>query len=137
MGIGSITNILLDPIFMFYLLPKGNEVEGAAIATFIANCIATTYFIIYILKHKDNPVFTLSHKYALKDKTFKKIYTSKKYETTNGLKFYSTSYSIGKKLEIDTSRILGSKTGYTNKAGTCISAYFKKRLSCTRCFSFN
>lgn len=77
-------------------------------------------------KHYSTPYDVLTIlKYALKDKTFKKIYTSKKYETTNGLKFYSTSYSIGKKLEIDTSRILGSKTGFTNKAGTCISAYFE------------
>lgn len=77
------------------------------------NHYSTTYDVLTMLK------------YALKDKTFKKIYTSKKYETTNGLKFYSTSSSIGKKLELDTSRIIGSKTGYTNKAGTCISAYFE------------
>lgn len=77
------------------------------------NHYSTAYDVLTILK------------YALKDKTFKKIYTTKNYETTNGLKFYSTSYSISKKLNIDTSRILGSKTGYTNKAGTCISAYFE------------
>ena len=68
MGLGSVVNIVLDPIFMFVLLPKGNEVEAAAIATLIANCVATIYFIIYIRKHSDNPVFTLSYKYALNDK---------------------------------------------------------------------
>lgn len=77
------------------------------------NHYSTTYDVLTILK------------YAMKDKTFKKIYTSKKYETTNGLKFYSTSTGIGKKLNLDTSKILGSKTGYTSKAGTCISAYFE------------
>ena len=32
-GIGSLLNVLLDPLFMFVLLPKGSEVLGAGIAT--------------------------------------------------------------------------------------------------------
>lgn len=76
MGLGSIVNIILDPIFMFILLPSGNEVEAAAIATLIANCVATIYFIIYIHKHNDNPVFTLSYQYACKDsKVIKELLT--------------------------------------------------------------
>lgn len=61
MGVGAVLNIILDPIFMFVLLPAGNEVAGAAIATLISNIIATLYFIIYILKTKHD-VFTLNPK---------------------------------------------------------------------------
>ena len=31
-GLGSLLNVLLDPLFMFVLLPKGQEVLGAGIA---------------------------------------------------------------------------------------------------------
>lgn len=55
MGItlGGILNMGLDPLFMFVLLPKGNEVLGAAIATSLSNCAALLYFIgVLIAKHK-------------------------------------------------------------------------------------
>lgn len=38
--LGSILNIVLDPIFMFVLLPPGKEVLGAALATAISNWIS-------------------------------------------------------------------------------------------------
>lgn len=47
---GGILNIILDPIFMFVLLPDGYEVLGAAIATLLANIIACTYLLITISK---------------------------------------------------------------------------------------
>ena len=59
MSLGGILNIFLDPLFMFVLLPPGNEVTGAAIATFLSNSAALAYFIIYLKKHEDNPVFTM------------------------------------------------------------------------------
>ena len=62
MSMGGVLNIILDPIFMFVLLPRGMEVTGAAIATCLSNAIALTYFIIYICRHRDNPVFTFSPK---------------------------------------------------------------------------
>ena len=62
MSMGGVLNIILDPIFMFVLLPRGMEVTGAAIATCLSNTIALTYFIIYICKHRNNPVFTFSPK---------------------------------------------------------------------------
>ena len=46
---GGIINIILDPVFMFVILPKGNEIIGAGIATCISNCISCAYFIIVIL----------------------------------------------------------------------------------------
>lgn len=44
-GLGSVVNIILDPIFMFLILPDGYEVLGAAIATLLANLISLAYFI--------------------------------------------------------------------------------------------
>ena len=54
--IGAVLNMILDPLFMFVILPKGNEVIGAAIATAVSNFVAMFYFIIYIHKH-ENPIF--------------------------------------------------------------------------------
>lgn len=45
---GGIINIILDPIFMFVLLPDGMEVVGAGVATAISNFIACIYFVIVI-----------------------------------------------------------------------------------------
>ena len=42
---GGILNMILDPIFMFVLLPKGMEVTGAAIATTISNTAGCVYLI--------------------------------------------------------------------------------------------
>ena len=60
MSMGGVLNIILDPIFMFVLLPRGMEVTGAAIATCLSNTAALTYFIVYLYRHRDNPVFTFS-----------------------------------------------------------------------------
>ena len=45
---GGVVNIFLDPLFMFVLLPRGNEVLGAGIATLLSNCISCTYFFLTI-----------------------------------------------------------------------------------------
>ena len=44
-GMGGVLNIVLDPIFMFLLLPDGWEVLGAALATMLSNVITFVYFI--------------------------------------------------------------------------------------------
>ncbi len=55
--LGGLVNIALDPLFMFVLLPKGNEILGAGIATCLSNCISCVFFIIVILGlGKDSPV---------------------------------------------------------------------------------
>ena len=46
MGLGGVLNVILDPIFMFVLLPDGYEVLGAAIATMLSNFIAFIYFVL-------------------------------------------------------------------------------------------
>ena len=42
---GGVLNMILDPLFMFVLLPPGNEVLGAAIATALANTAACIYLL--------------------------------------------------------------------------------------------
>ncbi|WP_314724557.1 MATE family efflux transporter [Enterocloster bolteae] len=49
---GGLVNIVLDPLFMFVLLPEGNEILGAGIATCLSNCIACIYFLYVIHKIK-------------------------------------------------------------------------------------
>ena len=47
--LGGIMNIVLDPLFMFVILPPGREVLGAAIATALANLVTLIYFIFILL----------------------------------------------------------------------------------------
>mgnify|MGYP003291416495 CR=1 FL=1 len=49
---GCVLNIILDP---FFILPFGLNmgVAGAGLATFISNCAACIYYLIYIYKKKD------------------------------------------------------------------------------------
>ena len=60
MSMGGILNIFLDPLFMFVILPPGNEVTGAAIATCLSNTAALAYFLVYLYRHRSHPVLTLS-----------------------------------------------------------------------------
>lgn len=65
---GSILNILLDPIIMFSILPPGNETIGAAIATMLSNIAAMCYFLIYLWRHRGDDIYTLSPRdISLKD----------------------------------------------------------------------
>lgn len=50
LGMGGILNIILDPLFMFVILPKGQEVAGAAIATALSNLCTFVYMFITYLK---------------------------------------------------------------------------------------
>jgi len=47
---GGILNIILDPIFMFVLLPKGMEVFGAALATLLSNVVSCIYLVAVMKK---------------------------------------------------------------------------------------
>lgn len=58
--LGGVVNIILDPIFMFLILPRGNEILGAGIATCISNCISCCFFIITIHKFGSNSVLQLT-----------------------------------------------------------------------------
>lgn len=50
MILGAVINIGFDPLFMFVILPAGNEVTGAAVATALANLIALAGFVIYLVR---------------------------------------------------------------------------------------
>ena len=66
LSLGGILNVFLDPLFMFVILPKGQEVTGAAIATLLSNVIAVSYLLIaYLLSTRKAPL-SLSPKEAVK-----------------------------------------------------------------------
>lgn len=56
--LGGALNILLDPLFMFILLPDGYEVLGVGIATFLSNCTACCYFMIVLFRMRRGTVIT-------------------------------------------------------------------------------
>ena len=58
----------------------------------------------------------------LKNDTFKRIFETNEYLTTNNIKLYSTRVSNAKKYSLDISKITGSKTGYTGNAGLCLAS---------------
>lgn len=57
--LGGVINILLDPLFMFVILPEGNEIVGAGIATCLSNIISCAYFII-IISGMDNSILKMT-----------------------------------------------------------------------------
>ena len=56
---GGIINMILDPIFMFLLFPRGMEIVGAGTATCLSNCISCAYFLITILRMGKDSVIRL------------------------------------------------------------------------------
>ena len=63
LALGGICNTLLDPLFMFVLLPAGNEVTGAAIATMLSNTITLVYFLLVYRRLQNKTVLSLSPRY--------------------------------------------------------------------------
>ena len=57
-SIGGLMNIALDPLFMFVLLPRGQEVKGVALATLLSNLITLGFYAVYLIRHHKNMVFT-------------------------------------------------------------------------------
>ena len=58
-GLGGVLNVILDPLFMFALLPRGYEVLGAAVATMLSNVVTLIYFILMFLKVRDRTPLAL------------------------------------------------------------------------------
>lgn len=59
LGMGGVLNVILDPLFMFVIMPEGCEVVGAAIATMLSNIIALIYYIVIYQKVKDVTILEL------------------------------------------------------------------------------
>lgn len=76
----------------------------------IENHYSTAYEVSVILK------------YALKNDTFKKIYTTKYYRTKSGQILMSNLEKNLIRYNLKMDYVLGSKTGYTDDAGLCLSS---------------
>lgn len=63
--LGGLLNIALDPLFMFVLLPDGQEVLGAGLATCLSNCTAFLFFVVVLLRMGKGAVVTFSPKGGL------------------------------------------------------------------------
>ena len=59
LGMGGILNVVLDPIFMFLILPAGFEVMGAAIATMLSNFAVLIYFVVIYRRVASDSVLAL------------------------------------------------------------------------------
>ncbi|MBR2949879.1 MAG: cation transporter [Lachnospiraceae bacterium] len=59
LGMGGLLNVLLDPLFMFLILPDGYEVVGAAVATMLSNVITLIYFILVYGKLRKSTVLSM------------------------------------------------------------------------------
>ena len=70
LSMGGILNIILDPIFMFYVMEPGYEVKGAAVATMISNCCAFIYYMSVYFKHRKDLLMTLKPAVFLKGAKF-------------------------------------------------------------------
>ena len=51
-ALGGVLNIVLDPLFIFVLLPPGKEAMGAAVATTLSNLISLLYFVVILLYNR-------------------------------------------------------------------------------------
>lgn len=121
------------------LLPSGADAVNAAVNNtlgykkFIAKMNETakkigmnnTNFSNPIGKDDKNNYSTASDiakllKYSLKNETFKKVFTTKNYKTTNGLSLKSTVSNYDNILQ--TNKIDGAKSGFTKAAGRCLAS---------------
>ena len=59
LGMGGFINLLLDPLFMFVLMPPGHEVMGAAVATMLSHVITFLYFLYMYGKLKDRSILSI------------------------------------------------------------------------------
>lgn len=65
LGLGGVINIILDPIFMFLILPDGMEVTGAAMATCLSNTIAMLFFFGVLFHLRGKTVLSVSPRYLI------------------------------------------------------------------------
>ena len=63
--LGGLLNIALDPLFMFVLLPDGQEVLGAGVATCLSNCAACGFFCIALARMGRGAAITFSPRVGL------------------------------------------------------------------------
>ncbi len=59
LGMGGVLNVILDPLFMFVILPDGRQVLGAAIATMLSNVVTLIYFLAVYRKLRGEGILEL------------------------------------------------------------------------------
>ncbi len=62
LSMGGLLNVLLDPLFMFVLLPDGYQVMGAGIATMLSNMVTLVYFIWMVHRVRKESVLGIPRK---------------------------------------------------------------------------
>ena len=67
--LGGLLNIVLDPLFMFVLLPEGQEVLGAGVATCISNCVACGFFLVVLFRMGKDSVITFNPRVGMAQKS--------------------------------------------------------------------
>ena len=77
LSMGGVLNMALDPLFMFVILPRGQEVTGAAVATLISNAAACCYLLFAYRRASGRAPLTLDLRQArgLEQELRKKLYT--------------------------------------------------------------
>lgn len=88
-----------------------------------------TYYTNVIGLDTNNPYSTANDqltllKYALNNPTFKEIFETKEYTTSNNDVVKTSTARYADTLNLDTTRITGAKTGYTDLAGLCLIGEF-------------
>lgn len=63
--LGAVLNIALDPVFMYLLLPDGQQVLGVGIATLLSNCVACLYFFGVLWQIRGQSVLTADWRVGL------------------------------------------------------------------------
>ena len=105
------------------MIPSGADATQAlaiSLTGSIDNFVNTTGLDIDNHYSSVKDVLTLLN-YSLKNPTFKKVYETKYYTTSNNIELKSTLSHYNEYLNYDLSFIKGSKTGYTDDAGLCLS----------------
>lgn len=65
---GGLINIALDPLFMFAIMPKGDEILGVGIATLLSNCLSCAYFFMTVYRTRRQSPITFSIKAGMPEK---------------------------------------------------------------------
>ena len=95
-ALGGVLNLFLDPLFMFVLLPPGNEVLGVGIATFLSNVVSCLYCLtVFCRRQKEISVNFLA---PLPEKENRKLVFTVGIPGTVGALLFDLDYMVLDKL---------------------------------------
>lgn len=138
-GIKAFDKVTYRDLLYGIMLPSGADCANAiailttgSVSNFVDKMNEKVRELNLVNTHFSNPIgkdldnyssvsdLSIILKYALKNDEFYKIFTTREYTTTNNIKLKSTLVTKSKNL--DTSNILGSKTGFTDLALNCLAS---------------